>query len=202
MLGKIILVWTKCWSSTSIHILSGIARKLYGNTSDFFFNWCYSSLRFVQTGNVEILCVTTLEKAEKSSFVPRWGTDVAMWANPEAVTAWLWPQCPLCHRFCLHTPSSSHQLGVWPGPLSLCWLWAFPPEFLHQTAGSWVHVKLLNSNPNLLNTVMPLSWRQLAGIWCNVFETSFLSQCFCTFGEKPLEQQVWDSSWCSCSPPG
>lgn len=112
------------------------------------------------------------------------------------------PQCPLCHQdLAPHTELQPPAGALARAPLPVLAV-SFSPEFLQQTAGSWVHVKLLNSNPNLLNTVMPLSWRQLAGIQCNVFETSFLSQWFWTFGEKPPEQQVWDSSWSSCSPTG
>lgn len=46
-------------------------KKPYGNTSDLFINWCYSSTGFVQRGNAEMLCVTALGKAGKASFVPR-----------------------------------------------------------------------------------------------------------------------------------
>lgn len=145
MLGKIMLVWIKCWSSTSIPILSGIAKKLYGNTSDFFLNWCYSSPRFVQTGNAEILCVTALKKVKKSSFVPKWNTFVAVWADPRGchslaagsdppVSSLPWlcqPWAPNATRFFLPTPSYSHQLrALLRAPLPAVNV-IFSPAFLH-----------------------------------------------------------------------
>lgn len=82
-------------------------KKPYGNTSDFFLNWCYSSPRFVQTGNAEILCVTALEKAEESSFVPKWNIMWQCGQTPKAVTAWLLavtPPTPVSSLLCLCQP--------------------------------------------------------------------------------------------------
>lgn len=98
--------------------------KPYRNTSDFFLNWCNSSPRFAQAGNAEILCVSALEKVGKASFVPRWSTDVAVWAEAVAEAgsdplSVLSAVTPNTTRFYLLTLSYSHSRGLCPGLLSL-----------------------------------------------------------------------------------
>lgn len=111
----------------------------------FFLNWCYSSPGFVQTGNAEILCVTAREKVKKSSFVPKWNTFVAVWADPRGchslaagsdppVSSLPWlcqPWAPNATRFFLPTPSYSHQLrALLRAPLPAVNV-IFSPAFLH-----------------------------------------------------------------------